>query len=40
MLGRRTILARGGGIYSFMAKIGVDIAQLYNRLSLLAPLND
>ena len=28
--GRRTRFGRGGGIYSFVAKIGVDIDQLYN----------
>src|SRR4030042_1358736 len=28
--GRRTILDRGGGIYSFVAKIGVDIDQVYS----------
>src|SRR5512139_507436 len=31
--GRRTVLARGAGIYSFVAKIDVAIDQLYNRLS-------
>ena len=28
--GRRTILDRGGGIYSFVVKIGADIDQVYS----------
>ena len=32
--GRKTTFSRGGGILSFVAKIGTDICQLYIRLEI------